>query len=214
MYRPPHFDEERVPVLHDFIRQQGFATLVTLASDGLIASHLPMLLDPAPAPLGTLRCHVARANTQWRDLKLEVPALVIFGGPQAYVSPGWYATKQETGKVVPTWNYAVVHAYGTLRIFEDADSLRALVRALTDRHEAGRTPPWSIDDAPAEFIDRQLKGIVGIEMPISRLEGKWKLSQNRPAADRAGVIIGLRELGDESSAAIADLMAAADASKS
>jgi transcriptional regulator len=107
-----------------------------------------------------------------------------------------------------------VHAYGTLRIFEDADSLRAVVRALTDRHEAGRTPPWSIDDAPAEFIDRQLKGIVGIEMPISRLEGKWKLSQNRPAADRAGVISGLRELGDESSAAIADLMAAADASKS
>jgi transcriptional regulator len=208
MYRPPHFDEQRVPVLHDFIRQQSFATLVTLGSDGLIASHLPMLLDAAPAPFGTLRCHVARANTQWRDPKAEVPALVIFGGPQAYVSPGWYATKQETGKVVPTWNYAVVHAYGTLRIFEDADSLRALVRALTDRHEAGRTQPWSIDDAPAEFIDRQLKGIVGIEMPISRLEGKWKLSQNRPAEDRAGVIGGLRELSDDGSAAIAELMAA------
>jgi transcriptional regulator len=169
-----------------------------------------MLLDPTPAPLGTLRCHVARANTQWRDFKPEVPALVIFGGPQAYVSPGWYATKQETGKVVPTWNYAIVHAYGTLRIFEDADSLRALVRALTDRHEAGRTPPWNIDDAPAEFIDRQLKGIVGFEMPISRLEGKWKLSQNRPVQDRAGVISGLRELGDESSAAMADLMAASE----
>src|SRR5262245_56686071 len=210
MYRPPHFDETRVPVLHDLIRQQAFATLVTLGSEGLVASHLPMLLDPAPAPLGTLRCHVARANTQWRDFKPDVAALVIIGGPQAYVSPGWYATKQETGKVVPTWNYAVVHAYGTLRIFEDADSLRALVRALTDRHEAGRTPPWNIDDAPAEFIDRQLKGIVGFEMPISRLVGKWKLSQNRPVQDRAGVISGLRELGDESSAAMADLMAASE----
>jgi len=209
MYLPPHFVEDRVPVLREFIGRHGFATLVSAGPHGLIASHLPMLLDPEPAPYGTLRGHVARANPHWRDPSPDVEALAIFTGAQGYVSPNWYATKRETGKVVPTWNYVAVHAYGPLRFFDDSDRLHALVAALTDKYEAGSPQPWAVGDAPPDFIRTQLKGIVGIEIPITRLDGKWKLSQNRPAADRQGVVRGLRAAGDSASLALADLVAEA-----
>lgn len=202
MYVPRHFEESRTENLHAFVRAQPFATLVTLAADGLAADHLPLELDTAPAPFGTLVGHVARANPVWRQASTEVDALAIFSGPHGYVSPGWYPTKQETGKVVPTWNYAVVHAYGRLRFIEDATWLRALVERLTHRYEAGRTAPWAVSDAPNDFIDALLGAIVGVEMVVTRMVGKWKLSQNRPAPDRDGV---LRGLGDEPAPAAADL---------
>ncbi|MGE0118263.1 MAG: FMN-binding negative transcriptional regulator [Dongiaceae bacterium] len=208
MYLPPHFREERVPVLHEAIRRAVLGTLVTLGADGLEASHVPMLLDPEPAPYGTLTGHVSRANGQWRRTDAGVQALAIFLGPEAYVSPSWYATKRQTGKVVPTWNYVAVHAYGALRVFEDAERLLRLVTRLTETHEAGRTSPWAVADAPADFIRAQLKGIVGFELPIARLEGKWKMSQNRPAEDRTGTVEGLRREGGSDEAAVAEIMAA------
>jgi transcriptional regulator len=169
---------------------------------------VPMLLDQEPAPYGTLAGHLSRGNGQWRRADAGVPALAIFLGPEAYVSPSWSATKRQTGKVVPTWNYVAVHAYGELRFFEAAERLGALVTRLTEMHEAARTAPWAVADAPAEFIRSQLKGIVGFELPIARLEGKWKMSQNRPAEDRTGTIEGLRREGGPDAAAVAEIMAA------
>jgi transcriptional regulator len=196
MYLPPQFREDDVPALHAAIRQIAFGSLVTLGADGLIASHVPMLIDPAPAPYGTLLGHVARANPQWRGPAADVQALAMFVGPNAYVTPSWYPTKRETGKVVPTWNYVAIHAYGPVEFFEDADRLLALVTRLTESQEAPRAAPWAVSDAPAEFVRAQLKGIVGFALPIARLEGKWKMSQNRNEADRAGVRDGLaREPG-------------------
>ena len=209
MYLPPDFREDRVPVLHDAVRQASLGTLVTMGADGLEASHVPMLLDPEPSPYGTLSGHVARANGQWRRTAAHGAALAIFLGPQAYVSPSWYATKRQTGRVVPTWNYVAVHAAGALRFFDDTERLLALVTRLTETHEAGRTAPWAVSDAPPEFIRAQLKGIVGFELLIARLEGKWKLSQNRPAEDRGGVVEGLRRDGGADEAAVAELMASA-----
>lgn len=210
MYNPPHFRETRIPVLHELIRSHPFATLVTLGPDGLVANHIPMEIDPEPGPLGTLRGHVARANPVWRESKQDVDALVIFSGPQLYVTPAWYPTKQESGRVVPTWNYAVVHAHGPLRAVDDVAWLRAFVTHLTDRHEGTRAAPWQVTDAPADFIERQLTAIVGIEIPVRRLDGKWKVSQNRGASDRAGVVAGLRESGDPTSRAMSELVANAD----
>ena len=203
MYIPPQFKEERVPVLHDAIRRAGLATLVTVDAEGLVASHVPMLLSPEPAPFGTLRGHLAKANAQWRAALPETQALAIFLGPDAYVSPSWYETKRQTGKVVPTWNYVAIHASGPLRFFEEPEPLLALVSALTERHEAGRPEPWAVADAPEAFIQAQLKGIVGFELPIARLEGKWKLGQNRPAADQAGVVEGLTREGEPAGLAVA-----------
>lgn len=210
MYQPTQFRENRVDVLHAFMREHRFVTLVTFGADGLTAGHLPVELDPEPAPYGTLRGHLARANPQWRDFSADVPALVIFSGPQAYISPSWYATKSETGRVVPTWNYIAVHAYGRLRTFDDTDRLKALVAALTEWQEKNFPEPWRVDDAPADFIERQLKGIVGIELALDRLEGKWKLSQNKSAADRAGVVAGLSGLPDRNAAQIAAAMSRID----
>jgi transcriptional regulator len=196
VYVPTHFEETRTDVLHALIRAHPLAALVTQTPDGLVANHLPFEIDPDPAPFGTLRGHMARANPQWRTPS-DAPALAIFQGPSAYVSPAWYATKQDTGRVVPTWNYAVVHAHGPLRVIHDRDWLREFVTRLTTRHEAARPDPWQVTDAPVDYIDTQLAAIVGIEMPIAQLEGKWKVSQNRPPADRAGVVEGLlREGGD------------------
>jgi transcriptional regulator len=192
MYVPSHFAEDRVPVLHEAIRGIKLGTLVTLGGEGMIASHVPMLVDPEPAPYGTLRGHIARANPQWREASGKVQALAIFLGPEAYVTPSWYATKRATGKVVPTWNYAAIHAYGSVRFFEDADRLLSLVTELTETHEARLAQPWAVNDAPADYIRGMLRAIIGFELPIKRLEGKWKMSQNRPAEDRAGVIEGLR----------------------
>jgi len=211
MYLPKAFDEDRLPVLHDAIRAAGLATLVTVTAAGPEASHVPMLLDPAAGERGTLYAHVARANGQWRDSIAGTRALAIFNGPDAYVSPSWYATKAETGKVVPTWNYIVVHAYGEAEFFDDPERLRALVTRLTDRQESRRPAPWSITDAPADYIAAQLRAIVGVALPIARLEGKWKLSQNRPQADRTGVADGLAGQADASARDLAGWIAGAGA---
>ena len=202
MYVPSSFREDSVPVLHDAIRRAGLATLVTVGAAGPEASHVPMLLLPEPAPLGTLVGHVARANPQWQDAARAVDALAIFLGPDAYVTPSWYETKRETGRVVPTWNYVAVHARGSVRFFDDPERLRTLVTRLTQDREATRPEPWAVSDAPEEFIRAHLKAIVGFELTIARLEGKWKMSQNRPAQDRAGVADGLEREGAAEVAAL------------
>lgn len=203
MYTPPAFRDDDRASIHATIEAAGLATLVTMTAEGLVGTPLPLFLVADEGPLGTLYGHVARANPQWR-LAATGEALAIFAGPDAYVSPGWYATKAEHGRVVPTWNYAAVHARGVAEFFEDADRLRAVVARLTDRHEAGRAVPWSVDDAPEGFVRAQLKGIVGVRLPIARLEGKAKFSQNRGAADREGVVRGLRAGGDPGARAVAD----------
>lgn len=206
MYVPAHFSEQRIELLQQLIRDRPLGILVTLDSAGLNANHLPFELVAEPLPLGTLRGHVARANPVWRDFSKQTEALVIFQGPSAYVSPSWYPTKNTSGEVVPTYNYAVVHAYGPLRIVDDRAWLRGLVGRLTDRFEAPRPDRWHVTDAPDEFIAKQLGAIVGIEIPITKLLGKWKASQNRPEIDRAGVVKGLSELDDADSAAMAALV--------
>lgn len=206
MYIPTLFREDRPEHLAEAMRAHPLATLVTLGRGGLIASHIPLLYEPLPDSPGVLRGHLARANTQWSDLQPGVEALAIFHGPQTYISPYWYATTRETGRVVPTWNYVAVHAYGTLETYDDPVRLRKHLEALTAAHEAGFTPPWTIDEAPAQFIDALLNTIVGIEIRLSRLEGKWKVSQNRSAADREGVIQALSEKSDPESAAMAQLV--------
>ncbi|MGE0132216.1 MAG: FMN-binding negative transcriptional regulator [Blastocatellales bacterium] len=206
MYVPMQFEETHVEVMHDLIRARPLATLVTLGSGGLTANHIPMEISAAPLPFGTLRCHVARANPFWRDLSADVEALAVFQGPGAYITPSWYPAKQETGKVVPTWNYAVVHAYGSLRVIDDAEWLRSQIGRLTDQNEAALPEQWKVSDAPQEFIEKLLGSIIGIEMVVTRLIGKWKVSQNRTAADQAGVISGLREHGQSDSLLMAELV--------
>jgi len=206
MYLPGHFEETRIDTLHQLIRARPLATIVTLGSAGLNANHIPFELSAEPAPLGTLRGHVARANPLWRDFSENIDALIIFHGPQAYVSPSWYPTKQATGEVVPTYNYIVVHAYGRLEIIDDPRWLRGLVTRLTERFEAARAEPWHVTDAPDGFIENQLRGIVGIEIVISKLLGKWKASQNRPVVDREGVVKGLSGSNDADSLALAELV--------
>jgi transcriptional regulator len=205
MYLPSYFREERIPVLHELIRTRPLATLVTLADTGMDANHIPMLIDSEPQPFGTLLGHVARANPVWRDG--SVPALAIFSGPEHYISPSWYPSKEEHGRVVPTWNYAVVHAHGTLHIHDDAEWLRSLVTRLTQTHEAQFERPWSVSDAPAEYINGLLKAIVGVELRIDRLEGKWKMGQNRSEADREGAADALRELQKPGAVEVSELMA-------
>jgi transcriptional regulator len=201
LYIPPHFNEDRVQVLHDLIRTAGLATLVSMTADGMIASHAPLLLDPEPAPYGTLYGHLAKANPHARAALAHVQTLVIIQGPDGYITPSYYAAKQEHGKVVPTWNYTAIHAYGTLEVFDDPDRLLSVVTELTERHETPRAKPWAVSDAPADFVQGMLRGIVGISLSITRLEGKVKMSQNRPATDIAGVVEGLREDGQDSLAA-------------
>jgi transcriptional regulator len=209
MYVPEPFKEERVPVLHDAMRRIGFATLVSSGAAGLVASHVPLILAEDAGPLGTLYGHVARANDHWRDLGTVPQALAIFLGPDGYVTPSWYPTKQQTGKVVPTWNYVAVHAYGPIRLIEEQDRLLDLVTRLTDRHEGRRARPWQVSDAPESYVRGLLRAIVGLEMPIARLEGKWKLSQNRPVEDRAGVVQGLASADTEASRSLMEAMLAA-----
>ncbi|PBB87503.1 MULTISPECIES: FMN-binding negative transcriptional regulator [unclassified Mesorhizobium] len=190
MYTPPAFRDDDSESLRTTIRAARLATLVTATAEGPLATPLPLFLDENEGEHGTIYGHVAKANPQWRASPLG-DGLAIFMGPDAYVTPAWYQTKQETGKVVPTWNYVAVHAYGPIEFFEDADRLLDVVMRLTNLHEGGRPAPWSVSDAPADFIQSQLRGIVGLRMPITRLEGKRKMSQNRNAADRAGVLAGL-----------------------
>jgi transcriptional regulator len=204
MYLPSHFVETRAEVLQDLIHAHPLGTLVTSGPNGLEANHVPFEYDPLPAPLGTLRAHVARANPVWREFSREIEPLVVFQGPQTYITPSWYRTKAETGKVVPTFNYIVVHAYGSMRAIEDEAWLRDFVGKLTQRFESPRAQPWSITDAPEDFIAKQLGAIVGIEIQLTRLIGKWKTSQNRPAADRKGVVTGLRDSDDPAARAMAD----------
>jgi transcriptional regulator len=202
MYLPQAFEETRVEVLHACIRAHPLGALVTAGDDGLNANHVPFVVDPEPSPFGTLRAHVARGNSAWRELTKAPAALVIFQGPQAYVTPSWYPAKQEHGKVVPTWNYVAVHAYGAAKIIHDAGWLRALVTSLTREHEAGRAEPWSVSDAPDSFVEQQMRAIVGIEIPIARLVGKWKASQNRTPLEIERVTAGLTADGS----AFADVM--------
>ncbi|HCS41787.1 MAG TPA: transcriptional regulator [Pseudomonas sp.] len=206
MYTPSSFAINDLHELQQQILGTRLAVLVTHGDQGLQASHLPLLFSPDPGPNGTLYGHFARANPQWKALQNGAEALVIFAGADAYVSPEFYPSKAEHGKVVPTWNYIAVHAYGTAEVFTDADRLRNLVSALTDRHEAGRSNPWKVTDAPADYIDGMLKAIVGFALPIQRLEGKRKLSQNRSAADIAGVREGLAASPDVHDQALAHLM--------
>ena len=213
MYQPSSFAETRPEALHAFVREQPLGTLVTLDRAGALQADLvPFLLERGPTPHGTLRGHVARANPLWRDSAPGAEALVVFQGVEGYVSPAWYASKAVHGKVVPTWNYALVQARGPLRVVDDADWLRALVGRLTDHFEARRVAAapapaaWGVDDAPADYVEAMLRAIVGIEIDLASLVGKFKLSQNRDEADRDGAIGGLRALGDPAAQALADAM--------
>jgi transcriptional regulator len=192
MYTPPAFRDDDPISIRTAIRAARLANLITATNEGVLATPLPLYLDESEGEHGVLYGHVAKANPQcW--LPALGNGLAIFMGPDAYVSPSWYATKQETGKVVPTWNYVTLHAYGPVEFFDDASRLLEAVTRLTNIHEGERRAPWAVSDAPSDFIDAQLRGIIGVRMPIERMEGKRKMSQNRPAADRANVAAGLAE---------------------
>ncbi|CAN5177277.1 FMN-binding negative transcriptional regulator [soil metagenome] len=206
MYQPKHHEENRIEVLHGLMKSYPFGTIASLGHEGLLVNHMPFLLDPGSGEFGTLRCHVARANPVWQQFSDSVESIVIFQGPDAYVSPSWYPGKHEHGKAVPTWNYAVVHAHGLPRVINDAAWLLDHVTELSNTHEASQRLPWKVSDAPPDYIERMLEMIVGVEMPITSLVGKWKVSQNRPAADRDGVAAGLESRKDEQSRAMAALV--------
>lgn len=209
MYLPAHFEESRPEVLHALMRRHPLGLLITQSATptggeppAVEANALPFHVEPARGPHGTLVAHVARANPVWREARTDADVLVVFQGPQAYVSPGWYATKADTGKVVPTWNYVLVEARGRLVVRDDAAWVHALVSGLTDVHEASRPVPWKVADAPADYIAATQRAIVGIEIELTSLRGKWKVSQNRSAADRAGVAQGLAAIGRDDAAAL------------
>jgi transcriptional regulator len=211
MYQPAHFIESRPEVLHALIRQHPLGLLITHGPDGLEANTLPFLFDPAAGgACGQLMGHVARANPLWitspDGAEVEREVLVVFQGPQAYISPNWYPSKADTGKVVPTWNYVMVQARGRLRAVDNPAAARAIVTRLTQAHEAKQARPWSVEDAPADYVDAMLKAIVCIEIAVDKLEGKWKISQNHPAANRAGVAAGLHAAGGDEAAAMARLV--------
>ena len=207
MYIPKDFEEIRIDRLHQLMKSYPLAALVTLGDEGLVANHLPFLIDPTCGLFGTLRGHVARANPVWQGFSRTVESVVIFQGPDSYITPTWYPSKRAHGKVVPTWNYAVVHAHGYPRVIEDATWLQNHVTALTDIHESTQALPWKVADAPQDFTDRLIKAIIGIEIPIATIRGKWKVSQNRPVADRLGVVAGLESLAQEQARTMADLVA-------
>ncbi len=204
MYIPSSFKEPDPAVLCDFITAHPFGTLVTSSpSAGLFATHLPLLLDRGRGAHGVLQGHIARANPHHTMTDTPGEAMVIFTGPDAYISPNWYPSKQEHGKVVPTWNYVAVHAYGTLRFVDDVAFLMHHLDAMTDRHEARQDHPWAMHDAPREYLEQQARAVIGVEIEITRLEGKWKMSQNRSAADVDGVIAGLSAAASDDAHAVA-----------
>lgn len=205
MYTPPAFRENDPVALASIMREARLSTLVTSTEEGLVATPLPLILDESEGEFGTLYGHVAKANRQWQLAPIG-EALAIFPGPDAYVTPSWYASKREHGKVVPTWNYVAVHAHGPVEFFEDAERLRDVVTRLTLRHESERDEPWAVEDAPERFIEAQLRGIIGLRLPITRLFGKRKMSQNRPEADRAGVAAGLGASDREGDRAVGALV--------
>ena len=205
MYEPPLHRNDNLPELHGLIRERVFGLLISNGAEGLVANSVPFVLDPAASRLGVLKVHLARANPQWRDLEQNPDALVVFQGHDHYITPSWYATKQETGKVVPTWNYTMVQAKGRAKLMDDAwlsQQIEELTRALEQRRE----PPWAVGDAPPDFIAMQRRAIVGVEIEILDIRGKWKTSQNRNAADRAGVVAGLEAMGDDDSRAMAEIV--------
>ena len=191
MYLPSAFRQDDLAELHAQLQANPFALLTSAGAAGVQASHLPLLLEPDEGEFGTLYGHFARANPHWRDLQGGAEALAVFSGPDAYISPGWYPAKAEHGKVVPTWNYIAVHARGPVELIEEPERLLQIVSRLSDQHESGRERPWAVSDAPRDYLDSMLRAIVGFALPIHRLEGKWKLGQNRSAADQQGVRDGL-----------------------
>jgi transcriptional regulator len=207
MYLPKHFEQQDEQAMAQLLQLHPLATVAWQSADGLNAEHLPLMWErgAGDGAHGTLRGHVARANPVWRAAA-GAELLAVFQGPQAYISPSWYPAKAETGKVVPTWNYAVVHMHGRLRVTEDAAWLRALVERLTDTHEAAQTHRWKVGDAPADYIEQMLRAIVGIEVEITRAQGKWKVSQNRTAGDRAGVAAGLASAEGDAARGMARLV--------
>ncbi|WP_446742724.1 FMN-binding negative transcriptional regulator [Silvibacterium acidisoli] len=206
MYIPRHNAENDLPTLRKLVRDHPLCALVTQTTSGMVASHIPMVLHEQDEGFGTLRGHVARANTQWRDHIADAEALGIFTGPDHYISASWYPGKLEHGREVPTWNYVAVHVYGELRVIEDPAWLLDHLRSLTDTHEAASKAPWRVDDAPPEFIANMMRGIVGVELAVTRVEGKWKVSQNRDERDAAAVVAGLDELGTSESATMSRLV--------
>lgn len=195
MYNPKLHEENRLDVLHQLICDYPLATLVVMGEGELVANAIPFYLDASRGEFGTLVAHISRANPLWQLPATDISALIIFQGAQRYITPSWYATKAETGKVVPTWNYVVVQARGIPQFIHDRDWLLAHVNQLTGIHEQGREIPWKVTDAPEDFIERLLHGIVGLEIPLENISGKWKTSQNRPEADKQGVIKGLQDNG-------------------
>jgi len=206
MYQPPHFEETQPEAVRGLISGRPLGTLVTVGADGINANHIPFLYEPQTGERGALIGHVARNNVVWRDHNPDVDSLIIFQGPSAYISPNWYQSKQETHEVVPTYNYAVVHVYGKLIIHDDPKWVRGIVGKLTKAMEAAQPKPWRMAEAPAAFIASQIENIVGIEIAIVRVFGKWKVSQNRPLADRQGAIQGLRTRGESEEEAMAQLI--------
>lgn len=203
MYLPRSFEEADPATMHAFVRTHPLATLVTMADDSLCADHIPLLLCANEDGTICLRGHVARANPVWRSIEVRPDVLAVFQDAGGYITPSWYATKAESGKVVPTWNYIAVHAAGKARTIHDPVWLHGMLTQLTGAHESPRPAPWQISDAPPDYVATQMKGIVGIEISISRMTGKWKMSQNRVLRDIVGVIAGLRALDDPPAAALA-----------
>jgi transcriptional regulator len=206
MYTPKHFEETNAAVMHALIRSHPLGTWVNYSNGELVANHVPFLLDAARGEYGTLVGHVARANPVWQSISAEMNSLVIFQGPDAYITPAWYPSKHAEGKAVPTWNYAVVHAQGKPQAIQDRDWLHKHVSQLSDTHEAQQAHPWKVSDAPRDYVERLLGAIVGIEIPISKLLGKWKVTQNRPAPDKLGVIAGLLTRDDDDARAMSALV--------
>jgi transcriptional regulator len=206
MYLPDHFRVEDVADMHALIRAHPLAALVSAGSSGLYGTHLPTVLKEEGG-YGTIECHISRANPHWKDLAQGGEAMMIFQGPETYITPNWYRTKFETGKAVPTWNYAIVHAYGWPEVMNDKEWLRRHVGELTDQQERSEQHPWKLSDAPASYIEAMLRGIVGFRFSIARLEGKWKMSQNREPRDRVAVVDGLRTRADGEDAKVAAVMA-------
>ena len=206
MYNPKHHQETKIEVLHALVRAHSLGAWVILADEGLVANHIPFLLDGSRGEHGTLVGHVARANHVWQSFSTTVESMVIFQGAETYITPSWYPSKHAHGKVVPTWNYAVVHAHGIPSVIEDRDWLLQHLTALTNTHERTQQLPWKVSDAPKDFIARLINSIVGIEIPITKLIGKWKVSQNRSDADKLGVVAGLLSREDEQSQKMAALV--------
>lgn len=206
MYVPKNFEQSDIEVLHDLIVTYPFATLVTMASNGINANHIPLHLVKDKGQYGTLQGHVARANPVWFDIDNDVETLIIFQGPNSYITPSWYPTKQEYGKVVPTWNYVTVHAYGKLRVIDDPVWVKSQLELLTAQQEESFNKPWAVSDAPIEFTNKMISAIVGIEILITKLTGKWKVSQNQPALNQAGVVEGLKSLSTSEATKVAALV--------